>query len=314
MTTPAGAEATTADAENLAAIREQAAAWILRLDNASHEERQRIQAECEAWQAVDPRRRRVLQQMQQMWSAVDPTRKRRRRNGALGLVLLLGALFAGQLPWQVWTADHRTAPGEIRSLRLPDDSVVVLNSDSAIDVNYSDDRRRIHLLRGELLATVHRDSSQRSFEVATAHGIAAALGTRYGVRLGEDHTIVTVHESRVRLIPHRAEAHSRTLGSGQKARLSADRVSRVESVTDRWPDWTEGRLIFNDVPLAEVVERLGQYRRGWLLLDRDPAADRHFTGVLPATDSDKALALLAQSMSLKVRRVTPYLVWIDTPK
>jgi len=299
--------------EDLAAIREQAAAWVVRLAEAGADTREHLQAECDAWQAADPRRRRVLEQMQEMWSAVHPGQKRRRRRaGALGLVLLLGAVIAGQLPWNVWTADYRTMAGEICNITLPDGSTVVLDSDSAMDVDYGEDRRGIRLERGELLVTVREDAAGRPFRVITEHGIAAARGTRYGVRLEEDHSVVTVHESRVRLVPREARDHGVILAAGQRARLTSAEVTDVESTERRLPDWADRRLVFNDVPLAEVVERLGQYRRGWLMLAGDLAGhDRRFTGVLPADDSDAALAVLADALSLRIRRVTPYLVWLQ---
>jgi len=295
--------------EDLAAIREAAAAWIVCLDEAGPGEREQLHAQCEAWQAVDPRRRRVLAQMRRMWSAVDPARKRRhQRFGALGLLLVV-ALIGGQLPWNVWTADHRTAAGEIRELELPDGSSVVLNSDSAIDMAYGDGGREIRLQRGELLAIVRADAGERAFRVVTEHGTAAALGTRYGVRLHGDHTMVTVTESRVRL--EAAAGRSRVVEAGQRARLQPDRITDVEPAERRRPDWVDGRLVFNDAPLAEVVARLQRHRRGWLMLDGSlESAGLRFTGVVPADDSDAALAVLADALSLRVWRVTPHFAWL----
>ena len=302
----------TADDEDLATIREQAAAWVLRLEEAGPEERESVLSECEAWQEVDPRRRQVLGQMQQMWSAVAPAPPRRRRAAGLGLVLVLAGVVASQLPWGLWGADYRTAAGEIRDITLPDGSRVVLNSDSAIHVDYGDDRRRIRLARGELLVTVDTDPGGRTFDVTTEHGAAAALGTRYGVRLEEAYTAVTVHESRVRLLPREDTGHGVTLGAGQRARLTPEAVTALASGKPRTPDWAQRRLVFNDTPLDEVVERLARYRPGWLMLDGELAGrNLRFTGVVPAEDSAAALAVLAGALSLEVRSVTPYMVWLQ---
>ncbi|MDZ7751322.1 MAG: FecR domain-containing protein [Gammaproteobacteria bacterium] len=302
----------TGSHEDHATLREQAADWVLRLEEAGPETRERLVAECEAWQATDPLRRQVLEQMQRMWSAVTPAPARRRRRAAgLGLLMLLAGVTGTQLPWNLWTADYRTAAGEIRDITLPDGSTLVLNSDSAIDIDYGDDRRRIRLERGELLVRVDEDPARRAFEVTTAHGAAVALGTRYGVRLDQAYTDITVHESRVRLLPRDAAAPGEILAGGQRARLTPGAVIRVVSARLQPPDWADRRLVFNDAPLAEVVERLGQYRQGWLLLDAD-LTHRHlrFTGVVPAEDSDAALSVLADALSLELRSVTPYLVWL----
>jgi len=299
----------TSHADDIEEIREQAADWILKLDQAEPAKRERLEAECRDWQAADPRRRRVLDQMARMWSAVEPAEGRRRKAGVLGFLLVAAVVLAGQLPWDVWTADYRTAAGEIREIVLPDGSAVVLNTDSAIDVDYGDGRRIIVLEKGEMLVTVESDPDGPEFSVVTEYGQATALGTRYSVSRMPDHAVVTVYESSVRLEPGRAGDRAIALDAGQRARLSADRVSPPESVDPDLPDWIDRQLVFNDVALQDVVQRLRRYRRGWLLLDEDLSGTQlRFTGVLPADDSDAALRLLAESLTLEVERTTPYLV------
>jgi len=297
--------------EDLARIREQAADWIVRLEDAEAGQRERLQAQCEAWQAVDPRRRQVLAQMQQMWSAVTPAPARRRRAAGLAVFLLLAGTLATQLPWESWTADYRTTAGEIREITLPDGSAALLDSNSAIDVDYGAGRRSVRLARGQLVVTVRPDPGERPFHVLTGHGSAVALGTRYSVRLEAQHAVVTVHESRVRLVP-RTGGSAKVLKAGERAVLEPDGVGHVEPAKRTLPDWTDRRLVFNDAPLSAVVERLARYRPGWLRLDDELSGrDLHFTGVLPADDSDTALAVLADALPLQIRRLTPYLVWVE---
>ncbi|HBL86790.1 MAG TPA: hypothetical protein DD399_07550, partial [Alcanivorax sp.] len=45
-------------------IRQQAAEWVVALQTAGADERPHLQAECDTWQAKDPRRRQVLEQIQ----------------------------------------------------------------------------------------------------------------------------------------------------------------------------------------------------------------------------------------------------------
>ena len=299
-----------ANETDLAGIRDEAAAWIVCLDEAGPDERERLEADCEAWLAGDDRRRRVLEQMRKLWSAVEPGRKRRRRTAVTGLVVALAALLAGQVPWHGWTSDHRTAAGEIREVTLPDGSIALLDTATAIDVDYDDGARRIHLEHGRLLVKVRDNDAP--FRVMTEHGAATALGTRYGVRTAGDHAAATVYESRIRLVPRDAGDRAVTLAAGQRARLRRDEVRDIEPTKRGRPDWADGRLVFNDARLAEVIERLRRYRSGWLLLDDALAGDdRRFTGVLPAEDSDTALAVLADALSLRVQRFTPYVVRVE---
>lgn len=292
-------------------IRQQAAEWVVALRTASGDERARLQAECDTWQAKDPRRRQVLEQIQRLWQATEPALTRRRRRHpftGLGAVLLM-VLFGAQLPWAYWNADYRTAAGEIRTLTLPDGSRVVLNSNSAIDLDYSDATRTVALVRGELLATVTK-AADRPFQVTTRHLTATALGTRYSVRQADGFTRVAVQESKVAVAP-RNGGEALELSAGQQADLNRDGVIARDTAPRLRPDWADGRLAFNNASLVEVVERLARHRAGLLRLDDALAhSPRRFTGVLPANDSDAALALLADTLNLEVRYLTPWYVTV----
>ncbi|MBU5237319.1 FecR domain-containing protein, partial [Vibrio cholerae] len=47
-----------------------------------------------------------------------------------------------------WGADYVTAPGEVRTITLADQSKVTLDADSAIAVDFSQGERHIQLRRG----------------------------------------------------------------------------------------------------------------------------------------------------------------------
>ena len=246
-----------------------------------------------------------------LWQATEPAqarRRRRRRLTGLGAALLL-VLAGAQLPWAYWGTDYRTAAGEIRTLTLPDGSQLVLNSGSAIDLEYGDATRTVELVRGELLATVAK-APDRPFQVVTRDLTATALGTEYSVRLDDGFTRVAVQESTVSVTP--ATATTAELSAGQQADLNRHGVLARAPTPRQRPDWADGRLAFSKAPLTEVVERLARHRPGLLTLDdalTAPDAPR-FTGVLPANDSDAALALLADTLNLEVRYLTPWYVTV----
>lgn len=291
-------------------IRQEAADWVVALQECSADQHARLQAQCADWQAADPRHQQVLEQMQQMWQATDPaqTRRRKRRYLSTGLgSLLLMAWLGSHLPWAYWGADYRTASGEIRNLTLPDGSRIVLNSDSAIDLDYSDKARTLRLVRGELLVTVASDR-ERPFQVQTRHLTATALGTQYTVEQADTFSRVAVQESSVAVTPNDSGSPL-TLSAGQRADLDSNGVIARETTPTYRPDWADGRLVFSNAPLPQVVERLGRHRTGLVRLSEELSHRLlHFTGVLPANDSDTALALLADSLDLQVQAFTPWYV------
>ncbi|MCY1402657.1 hypothetical protein D9M71_178080 [compost metagenome] len=90
------------DPLSLAQIREQAAAWLVRLEDAPSPE---ALAEFTAWHNADVRHAQLYEQLQQLWQSVSPQPKAKpRRTGMIGLALALPvAIAVGQfLPVQDW--------------------------------------------------------------------------------------------------------------------------------------------------------------------------------------------------------------------
>ena len=289
-------------------IREQAADWLVQLDGeTTSDQRQAFQS----WLSRDNRHRRVFEQMERLWLAARPPKKASHLNSVLSVtgLVLLAMLLVIQLPWQYWRADHRTAIGEIETFTLPDGSVATLDSNSAINVVFDRHQRRIALIRGEVLLDVNKDP-QRPMVVAVPAGTAQALGTRYSVRKGIGHSVISVYESRVQVSTADQQA-TRVVEAGQQVRLQAESIQVLADDLPAHPDWSRKRLVFQDAPLPEVIARLGHYHRGLIRLD-SIAGNRRFTGALPVDDMTAAIDLLADAMSLEQRRFSPYIINLDT--
>ncbi|PBD21189.1 iron dicitrate transport regulator FecR, partial [Pseudomonas aeruginosa] len=72
--------------------------------------------------------------------------------------------------------------------------------------------------------------------------------------------------------------------------------------------WLDGRLEVRDRPLGEVLEALRAYRRGIISVADDAAALR-VSGIYPLDDSGAALALLEQSLPIRLDYHGPY--WVS---
>lgn len=299
-------------------MRAEAAEWIVRLGDDAVDDRTR--ADCAAWCARHPRHGQLLQEMRQLWTAVTPDtpvprpdRAGPRSRQLASLLCLLAIvpcllLVARALPWRHWLADERTAVGEVRELRLADGSRLTLNSDSAVDIDMTGDKRRVRLRRGEIYVEVAKASTP--FVVIDRDGSVRALGTRYAVRKDAQDTLVTVTESRVLVRPREAGDKSVELVAGSQLRFDRQGITRAPTTApSNALAWQHGRLVFDDTPLPEVLRELARYRSG-LLLGGDEAAlsGLRFTGVLPTARSDEALALLAATLPLEVSRLSPWMV------
>ncbi|MFX9169461.1 FecR domain-containing protein, partial [Acinetobacter baumannii] len=88
-----------------------------------------------------------------------PSRRRWLAGGGLALAAGLAGLSLTPLATRL-RADHATGVGERRDLALADGSHVLLNTDSALSVDYTADRRGVALQRGEAFFAVARDPAR----------------------------------------------------------------------------------------------------------------------------------------------------------
>lgn len=93
---------------------------------------------------------------------------------------------------------YDTAIGEMHLQTLADGSVMELNTDSQVQVDYSDAVRKIRLLRGEAHFVVAHEPGW-PFEVYAGRGRVKAVGTAFSVRLTDDRVKVTVFKGKVDL-------------------------------------------------------------------------------------------------------------------
>ncbi|MEQ9942315.1 FecR domain-containing protein [Pectobacterium aroidearum] len=205
------------------------------------------------------------------------------------------------------TADHHSAVGEIKSLTLPDNTRLWLNTASAIDIRYSDQRREIALLAGDILIETATDA--RPFFVTTAQGRMQALGTRFSVAQEPEATTLTVYQHAVDASARYASA-ARRVNAGYHLRFNADGQGSILPNQQNDADWSHGRLQADNMPLGEVVAQLSRYRHGYLACQ--PAiADLRVMGTFPLTDTDMALNMLAQAFPVRIHRRFPWWVTVE---
>lgn len=302
-------------------VRQQAAAWLVELqsDDASEQTWQRWRA----WRAAHPDHERAWQRVEALGSklqslqpalahaALAPTGSPNRRRVIQGLVVVL---FAGSVAWvaqdrthwRQWVADRRTGVGERATVTLPDGTRVDLNSDSAIDIAFTDAERVLRLLGGEILVATAPDSQvpARPFIVRTAQGRLQPLGTRFSVRQiarGQSH--VAVYEGAVSVQP--SQGNARVLSAGEQAGFTRVRVSASAAADETGTAWVRGTIVAQDMPLGDFIAELARYRSGWL--DCAPAvAGLKVTGTYPVDDTTRVLAMLARTLPVEIHYRTRY--------
>ena len=164
---------------------------------------------------------------------------------------------------------YETAIGEQKSISLPDDSQITLNTNSALQVSFSKDVRRIDMTNGEVLFDVAPDE-RRPFSVATNNGVVTAVGTAFSIRVHEEKIDVLVTEGRVALASTETEDNAEKTPAASVTELSAGQsvefaqtartiqIVREEEV-EKALDWRDGMISFNGETLQEVITYLSRY-------------------------------------------------------
>lgn len=236
----------------------------------------------------------------------------RRWSGALAmaacLVLMIG-IGAGWQPMR-WVddlgADYVSAPGEIRTVTLADQSQVTLDADSAIAVDFSGGERHVQLRRGAGFFSVTHTGDP--FVVDAEKGQARVLGTQFEVRLQPHGAQVTVLSGRVGVTADR-HAEQQILTAGQQVAYGEGSAQKLRVVdSEAQLAWRQGWLNYYKVTLADVVQDLGRYYPGRIVLLNDELAARRVSGSFPSKDPQAVLGSLQGVLGFEQTKVMGHLI------
>jgi len=232
-----------------------------------------------------------------------PSRRRWLVGGGLALAAGLAGVSLTPLARRLG-ADFATGIGERRDIALADGSRVLLNTDSTLSVEFTAGRRLVTLSRGEAFFTVARDPA-RPFVVAAATARAEALGTAFGVRLDQAAVDVAVAAGLVGLGDARLQA-----GESGRFDLATGQVTRTAGA-DLLLAWRQGQLVVDRWPVARVLDELGRYHQGRILLRDGDLGRRPVSGVYDLNRPAEAVRAVVAAAGGRVTELTPWLLVVS---
>lgn len=275
------------DKDHERAARE-ARAWLLTLTSGRATESD-AQAFRE-WLRADPRRQAAFAAQKRLWRDVGPAvqavaaegaRNRARKSLSTGRRAFLGGALAASAtylafkpPLGLWPgldtlgADYRTAAGEQRRVSLGDALDVQMNTLTRINVSGSGDGAVIELADGE--AEIR--SGPAVAVVVAGNGRITAKDAAFNVRYIGGQARLCCLSGVVRL------AHEQgvfDVVANRELRYDDRRVMPPVQVDPAIVTaWRQGWLVFDQQPLAQVVDELNRYRRGRLVLMNEQLGKR----------------------------------------
>lgn len=181
--------------------------------------------------------------------------------------------------YQTWTSKS-TNHGEKLNFRLPDGTIVWLNSGSSLTYPTSfDSTIRFVKLHGEGFFEV-AENKEKPFIVNTGEVNTMALGTSFNIANWEDSPLrISLFTGKVG-ITNRATTQNETLVPGQEYRLvTGSGKMEVASFDDeKVLAWRKGKLIFENASYKEVKDKLERWYGVSINEKGLPSSSWNFTG------------------------------------
>lgn len=313
-------------------LDQKAAEWVIRLGTGRPDKK--TQRALHHWLQQSEAHRQAFAEAQRLWRSMDQLRKNpgpltqyqlsqsnllrstaQKKYPWLGIaagvlsVFLLFQLWFG-VSWQAITADYATAPGEQQLIRLPDGSEIQLGPDSAVNVQYSQRQRRVHLLKGAAYFTVAPDTQAifRPFIADAEIFEAKALGTQFVIDRLDDQRIklgVTEHSVSATLA---LDHTSMQVPQGYMLHVAPDGPSALTPFdASRLAAWRRNSLVFDRTPLSEALAQINRFRSNKIIIGRASLEAIEISGVFDAGNTDQILSAIAYEFNLDYYSLPPFL-------
>jgi len=254
----------------------------------------------------DPAREKWHSRAQRVWP-------RRWAIAASVLALAAGALW--------WAHDgellgipktYRTAHGEQLIKRLPDGTILRLDTDSEVTVHYSARERLLEVKHGQALLEVAHET-QRRFRVAAGDAGAIATGTQFDVYRKASAIEFTVVRGEIAVFTgeppwlHNSASvppEVQRVPAGYQIRILAGAASAqpVAVDLDETQAWVQHKIVFEHRPLGDVTAEFNRYGKIPVEIDDEELRALPVTGMFDAGDTESFVEFLQTLPGVRVER------------
>ncbi|MGO4712705.1 FecR family protein [Bradyrhizobium sp. 2TAF24] len=286
-------EVTTADLQALAAWRGRSAAHA-----------QAYAQACRLWRQLEAPLRAVAPAEAASPMVRRPARAIFGRRAFLGGALAASAaavvgVAVVKPPLELWpsldalAADYHTGTGEQRRVAVTDAASIELNTRTSLNIRGADS---VELISGEAAVS----ASTHPVVVRAASGRISASDAQFTVRCDGAQVRVTGLAGEVEVV---CAGHRAMVGPGQQIVYAGSNLSQIAAVNPEIAaGWRDGLLIFQDEPLARVIEEVNRYRPGRIVLMNTALGDRRITARFKLARLDAVLTQFREAFGV---RVTP---------
>lgn len=200
----------------------------------------------------------------------------------------------------------------MRQIDLEDGTVANLGADSAIEVAFEPQTRRVRLLSVEAYFEVEPDKSH-PFKVEAGHVETTVLGTAFNVRLIADGVAVAVIHGPVEVTrPTTDQTFGALLEAGDWVRGGWNgEVERGSDAPKLVGVWCNGVLVVKDWPVSEVISEIRRNYSGTIVLADSSFCKLRITGAYNLKNPIGALRAVAQTHGVQTQQISPWLTVVS---
>lgn len=318
--------------------------WIAKLDrDLTSDEKQSLQK----WLAVSSENTVVLLEVAQVWDKMDDLSRlsdlfpqanvKQKKSTAWLSAIAASVVIAitiglfqtsivqyGQSPIIAMQASYQTNVGESNTINLPDNSKIVLNTNTFVQIRYTPTARIIELQRGEIHIDVAHDKS-RPLSVIAGGEVIQAVGTAFNVEVRNDLVELIVTDGKVLVANNKNTSankdieemakklpqNSMAISKGEKVNLHSseqyqEEIVKVDSVEMAASlSWQKGNLIFRGESLAEAMAEISRYTDiKFELADDKKLQQVQVAGMFKTGDVTGLLDVLSRNFNISYERVS----------
>ncbi|MGZ0080220.1 FecR family protein [Methylomonas sp. YC3] len=219
---------------------------------------------------------------------------------AASILLLIGVATFSSEGWYGWNKQIAVGHGDKKTVELADGSRLEINTDSEVNIRINRWQRSVELVKGEVYFSVIHDAA-KPFIVTTGSVRTVDIGTEFDIyRHADGEVVVAVKEGSVRI----EGKQTRELQAAQSASYnpSGEFTETANDVSlDALLAWRQGKLIFNNRRLADVLNEIGRYHHVQIRVEEARLGDKRLSGTFPINQFESNLAVITQGLGLTVQ-------------
>ncbi len=195
---------------------------------------------------------------------------------------------------------HQTAPGQMATVTLPDESTVVLNAQSVLTYYplwWTFSRKVV--LTGEAF---FKGPHGKRFSVKSTRGTVAVLGTSFDIYARKDNYRVVCFTGTVQVTSRTKNRIVLTPGEKAEVNLRGEITFSKKIKTSDYNAWTDHQFVFTATPIASVLAEMA--RRYNVKIDLKKAVNENYTGNFSAEiPVEQALNIVGKPFGLTFVKV-----------